>query len=157
MTSFTKKWIGGIVLLLIVLIATPCFVGWRMEQVAHSMSSKMNQAQTSSLFEGLQLTKDQQDKIQKLEDEYNKVTTKACEQHCSARMKIAQLLQVGTVDSEKLLQIEKDEAQAYSTSEVATLQHVLRISDILTPDQRTVFLKKYGERIQSTCPLEFVR
>jgi len=150
-----KKWIGGILLLIAVVTITPWLVGWKMDQVVNSMKTTVTPQE--SLFKDLQLSADQQQKIKDLEKDYEQETTKSCGLHCSARSKIAQHLASGKVESTTLMQIEQEVSKAYSDSERATLRHVLQISEVLTPDQRIRFLKRYGERVQATCPMEFVR
>jgi Spy/CpxP family protein refolding chaperone len=156
MSIYAKKWIGGLILLLLVLAITPCLISWRMKCVATSMQMKMPLTGVS-IYQELQLTKAQKEKIQGLDQEYQKQMTTFCERHCAARMKVSKLLQSPHVDKQSLEAAQFETLDAYSASEKATLQHVLQVSEVLTPDQKNIFLKKFGDQIQVTCPFQFVR
>lgn len=157
MSTYAKRWIGGLVLILALLCITPLVVGWRVQCVMSSMVKQPSSPSEFALFDGLNLTPEQKEKIQILEKDYEKQTTIFCQNHCSARMKIAEVLKSKQPDIQTLSKIQNEVSSAYSASEELTLQHVLRVSEILTPDQRATFLKKYSDHIEATCPLEFVR
>lgn len=156
MSTHAKKWIGGIILLLLLLCITPLVIGWKMKCVAASMQMKMPST-GASIYQELQLTDVQKKQIQELDKEYQKNMVAFCENHCAARMKVSKLLQSSPSDSQTLNLAQREALDAYSSSEEATLQHILRVSDVLTPGQKEVFLKKFGDQIRVTCPFQFVR
>lgn len=155
MSIYAKKWIGGILLLLLVIGLTTLVIGWKMQCVTDSM--KMATPATGiSLYQDLKITDAQKEKIQALDKEYQKQTLAYCEHHCSARMKIGKLLESGQPDSQELFRLQREVSDAYASSEEATLKHVMQVSEILTPEQKVLFLKKFGDHVQASCPLEFV-
>jgi Spy/CpxP family protein refolding chaperone len=156
MSSHAKKWIGGTVLLLLLLCITPLIIGWKMKCIATSMQMKMPTTGVS-IYQELQLTDVQKKQIDELDKEYQKRMVTFCQSHCASRMKVSKLLQSSPSDSQTLKSAQREVLDAYSSSEEATLQHILQVSEVLTPKQKEIFLKKIGDQIQVTCPMQFVR
>ena len=155
MNTDAKKWIGGTLLLLLLLCLTSWIMGWKMQSVANSIKMRIPPTEIS-IHQNLQLTEAQKAKVQALDQEYQKKTLECCERHCAIRMKIARLLQSGQPDSQELFRLQHEVSDAYAASEEATLKHVMQVSEILSPAQKAIFLKKFGDHIQASCPLEFV-
>ncbi|MBI4028321.1 MAG: Spy/CpxP family protein refolding chaperone [Verrucomicrobia bacterium] len=158
LTPTVKKWIGGFVVLTLLLIVFPTVIAWRMQCVATAMTREISAPLADvSAQADLRLTKEQKSQIRGLEEKYQKEVCALCERHCAAKLKIGELLQAGRADDPLLLQLGREVGEAYSASEEATLRHVLAVCAILTPEQKTVFLKKVAGSISATCPKEFVR
>ena len=158
MISYLKKWIGGITALILFTATVFLLMGWRM----HSMTMAMSQQVSSplygaSVYQKLQLTDDQKKEIQTLEKEYQKKVSIFCGRHCSARLKIGQLLQAGETDEKSLLPLAQEVGSAYAECENLTLQHVAKICALLNPQQKTVFLKGVSDHIAATCPKQFMQ
>jgi len=128
MSNHAKKWIGGILLLLLLLCLTPLIIGWKMQCVANSMEIKMP-ATGVSIYQELQLTEAQKKQIDELDKEYQKKMVILCQNHCGARMKVSKLLQTSSSDSQPLKSAQREVTDAYSSSEEATLQHILHSLD----------------------------
>jgi len=158
LTQRAKHWISGAVLLLVLLLAFPWLIAWRMQTAATAMSRQMTSPLASiSILEELALTADQKKQIQQLEDSYRSEMRKFCGQHCSARMKIGEMLQSGKVDSKDLPSWGKEAGNAYSGAEQATIQHLVRVCEVLSPGQKEILLKKVADHIAATCPKEFMQ
>jgi Spy/CpxP family protein refolding chaperone len=152
-----KKWITGSILLIALVGITPWIVGWRMQCVAQRISHDMSPLATASTDSELKLTPTQKEQIAKLEEKYTHAMRAYCTQHCSAKLKIGQALEKDPLDQGALLLLGKQVGDAYSASEQDTLKLTYEISQILTPEQKTVFLKKISQRISASCPKEFIQ
>lgn len=153
-----RKWITGSFILVCLLLLTPWLIGWRMQTVSRQISQDMSAPLAKvSLDRELNLTEDQKSQIISLETSYGIVMSGCCERHCTARMKIGKLLEENPGDLSSLNDLGKEVGEAYSNAEQATMQHVIRICEILTPEQKTVFLNKIGKNISATCPEPFVK
>ncbi len=158
LTSLAKKWIAGVLMLMLLVRLTSLFIGWRMQNLATVMSEQMlASSPATSLYQDLQLTDAQKKQIQALEKQYQSEVKVFCERHCSARMKIAELLKSGEPAMEKILPLQREVCDAYSGSEEATLRHVVRVSEALNPQQKAAFLKKFATSITVSCPMQFVQ
>jgi len=158
LTSLSKKWITGTLMLLLLVGLTLMFIGWRMQNLATMMSEQMlASSPATSMYQDLQLTDAQKKQIQALEKQYQSEVRVFCERHCSTRMKIAELLKSGEPNMEKLLPLQREVCEAYSGSEEATLRHVVHVSEALNPQQKAAFLKKFATSITVTCPMQFVQ
>ena len=156
MSTYTKKWVGGILLILLLLGITPLLIGWQMKSVATSMAMKIPSSGIS-LYKELQLTDAQKKQVEGLDKEYQNRMMQLCGEHCAAKMKVSKLLQSPQTDKTAVQIAQREAMEAYSASENETLQHILRVSETLTPAQKELFLKKFGEEIQRTCPFQFIK
>jgi len=110
LTQRNKHWISGAILLLLLLLACPWLIAWKMQSTATAMSRQMTSPLGSiSMQKDLDLTAEQKRKIQHLEDQYRSELRNLCGQHCSARMKIGELLQAqqGMYASQQLVLIHR--------------------------------------------------
>jgi Spy/CpxP family protein refolding chaperone len=156
MTLFTKKWIGGLLTLALLFAAAFLLIGWRMQDVASDMSEKVAPSSSLSLFEELKLSDVQKKQVRALEEQYQSEVAKCCKEHCSARDQIARRLEANA-PLEEILGLQKQVSHAYSSSEEATLRHVMRVCEILTPEQKKVFLQKFATSISVHCPMKWVQ
>ena len=158
MTSSNKKWISGILVLMLFAVAVFLLMGWRMQAITTAMSQQITSPlYGTSVYQKLQLTDDQKNQIQALEKEYQKKISVYCGRHCSARLKIGQLLQAGQTDEKSLLPFAKEVGDAYAECENLTLQHVSQICSLLNPQQKAAFLKEVSDHIAATCPKQFMQ
>jgi hypothetical protein len=153
-----RKWITGSLILIGLLVAAPWLIGWRMESVTRQITQEMSTPLVKvSLDKELGLSPDQITKIAELESSYTEWMSQCCERHCTARMKIGKLLEENPGDLSSLNGLGKEVGEAYANAESATMEHVIRVCEILTPEQKAIFLKKIGRNISATCPASFVK
>ena len=158
MTLLTKKWIGGILLLGLIAGIASMLMGWRAQEIRVMMGQQISSPVIGiSMYQELQLSDVQKKQIQALEKEYQKTLSALCERHCSAKLRIGVLLQSGKTDEKSLLPLAQEVGRAYSECEQATLRHVAQICDLLTSQQKTIFLKQIADHIAATCPKEFIK
>jgi Spy/CpxP family protein refolding chaperone len=153
----TRKWITGSLILIGLLVVAPWLIGWRMESVTRQITQEMATPLAKVSFDKeLKLNADQIAKITDLESSYTEWMSQCCARHCTARMKIGKLLEENPGDLSSLNELGKEVGEAYANAEKATMEHVIRVCEILTPEQKAIFLKKIGRNIAATCPAPFV-
>lgn len=153
-----KHWLGGLILLAALFVAFSSVIGWRMQRVATVMTQQVNPPVAGAALKlELRLTQEQEGRIRELDRKYQMEVQAFCERHCSAKMRIGEILKSGRTDDPALLQLGREVGEAYAGSEEATLQHVAAVCSILNPEQKAAFLKKVAGGISATCPTEFVR
>lgn len=157
-TQRTRHWIGSFMLIAILVIVTPSLVAWRLQSVTASMTQRFASPLASvSTHEDLKLSDAQKTQIAQLEREYRDELREQCSRHCSARMKIGTGLQHGQIDEGQLMKQGREAGEAYARAEEITVAHMIRVCDVLNPEQQKILLKKIGDHIAATCPGEFLQ
>ncbi len=158
MKSKTKQWLGGTLFLLLIGVSCLALLGWKARDLTDRMAQSMPTSMKSeALFADLQLSKEQKSKIEALETNYHQNVKECCQRHCSARMKIAHMFQAGATDAAAMSALQREMSEAQHATDELTMQHILAVSQLLTPEQRAQFLKKFGDAVAATCPLEFLQ
>ena len=153
-----RKWFAGSLILIGLILLTPWLIGWRMQTAARKITQQMSAPLAKiSLEKDLHLTQEQISKITSLEKSYADEMSLHCERHCSARLKIGKILEQNPSDLSSLQPLGTEVGEAYANAEQATMQHIARVCEILTPEQKARFLKKIAGNIAATCPDPFIK
>jgi len=128
-------------------------MGWR----AQSLASGMTSPKSESLYGDLQLAPAEKEQVQALEKSYHQKVQSWCERHCAARLKIAEMFQSGRVDSTALASFQEEMSAAQRGADEATLQQLLAVSRVLTPEHRAIVLKRFGDSMAASCPLKWIQ
>ena len=114
--------------------------------------SLANLQDASWLKQQLGLNASQETALREVEKEYNAQLIALCEAHCAARNELAtHLLRAdwnATVEKERLTEMGRAQIQ----TDALTLEHVRRVSRVLTPAQRARYQQYVSERMQTACP-----
>lgn len=100
----------------------------------------------------LQLSPDQMTKIRALADDYLAVIADCCEKHCGARYELSEELARETVDLPKATGHVEAMSAAQTKAEKATLDHILKVREILTEPQRTLYAQLVNQQVCTACP-----
>ncbi len=151
--SGVKKWLGGLVLLLLLMGLAALACRWSM-RCGRADLMRQQADLSSGIFSdpALRLSASQKAQIQKLEQEYRAKMRDCCARHCAARAKIGEILRRSNPSGEELQKLARDVGRAYSDSEEATVRHILEVGQVLAPPQRDVFLQKVAAQVSATCP-----
>jgi len=148
-----KKWIGGLVALFILAGLSAAAVYWTMRCSKNALLSHKADVLSDVYSDpALSLSKEQKQQIRQLEAAYFSKVCDSCTRHCTARAKIGELLQTGNTMEEELQKLAQEVGSAYSDSEQATIHHVVQVCQVLTPEQKKVFLSKVAAQISAVCP-----
>ncbi len=143
----TTRW----TLTLLALTAAAAFTVGRLS--IHSATSfdpaqDLNAARLSSL---LNLTEAQAAEVDKLNATYSQQVSAACDTHCANRCQLGAALRKDTVTQEDARALMERMCASQQQNEMATLEHILGVRAILTPDQRALFAQAIGNCLCSTC------
>lgn len=75
----------------------------------------------------------------------------ACDAHCAARCRLAQALRKGQTTPEELQQLVHRMCASQQENDLATLEHILKVREILTPEQREKFAASLGACLCESC------
>ena len=109
----------------------------------------MNLHDAGWLKQELKLTDGQAADIAKLEAEFSKTMESCCEKHCAARFELSQSM----TDPAKARACVEKMCAAQNESERATLEHILRVRNVLTPAQQQQYAKLVSQQVCTACPL----
>jgi Spy/CpxP family protein refolding chaperone len=108
---------------------------------------------TGWLKHELKLTDTQVATIGKLDQEFSGKIEDCCAKHCSARFALSEELGKPQVDLAKTTACIDRMAAAQSDSERATLDHILRVRALLTPEQQKRYAALVSEQVCTACPM----
>jgi Spy/CpxP family protein refolding chaperone len=100
----------------------------------------------------LQLSPDQMAKIRGIEGEYLAVIADCCEKHCGARYDLSEELAKEPVDLPKATGHVEAMSAAQARAEKATLDHILKVREILSSPQRTLYAQLVNQQVCTACP-----
>lgn len=95
----------------------------------------------------LRLSDDQAAQLTKLTEQYRVVVNQNCVQHCDARFGLSEQLARPQVDLPAAEAAVDKMCHAANAVEHATLQHILRVRELLTPAQRDQYAKLLGQQL----------
>ena len=155
LNAASKKWIGGAVALGLLLALGLWLLPWKMRHVSREIARQFD-GPVATASQDLQLRPEQRRQIEALEQTYRATLRDLCQRHCAARMQIGETLRGGRGDPETLRRLSREAGAAYSATEEATLEHILRVAQVLDAGaQRQAFQNKVAAAITATCPMEF--
>jgi Spy/CpxP family protein refolding chaperone len=101
----------------------------------------------------LNLTPDQAAQYDKLVVAYRNKFNDCCAAHCEARAELAQALNQSPVNTNATSACCDRMCAAQTKSEKATLDHILKVRALLTPDQQRRYAAILREQLTATCPM----
>ena len=101
----------------------------------------------------LKLTSAQTAEIEKLNKEFSARIQHCCDEHCGARFALSEELAKPQVDLAKASACVDRMAAAQSTSERATLDHILKVRAVLTPVQQQQYAALVSQQVCTACPM----
>lgn len=154
MSDFGKHWIGGIVLLTVLVGLCIWATGWRTEQMIASAYQSCGTPDAIRMDE-LGLTPTQKATVRSLEASYRKKIVNLCQRHCGEKFKLAKLLTASPRNDLEIEAVSEDVARIQADSERLTTAHVLAMARAMDPKQAEIFLRKFSGEIVKTCPIHF--
>ncbi len=100
----------------------------------------------------LQLTPAQTATIAKLTDEYRSAVNTSCAKHCDARFGLSEELAKPTVNLPAAEAAVGKMCAAANEVEHATLQHILKVREVLTAEQRTRYAALINQQLCTMYP-----
>lgn len=154
MSMTGKHWIGGFLLLMLLLGLCSWLIGWRTNRMISSAYESCAPSETIRL-DDLKLTPEQKQKILALQADYRKTIVKMCEQHCDEKFKLAKLLANSPRDDRAIRTVSEEAARIQADCERLTTEQVLAMAGVMDEKQAEVFLRKFSGEIVKTCPIHF--
>jgi hypothetical protein len=157
-SELLKKWLGGAVVLLVVVGLTALVLGRSVAKQRESLI-RHETALPSGLFTdpAFKLSTEQKQRIRSLEADYHAKMREYCARHCAARARIGELIRAGNPSEAELRKLAQAVGDAYTASEQATVHQVMEVGKVLTPEQRSLFLTKIAGQISAICPKEYMQ
>jgi Spy/CpxP family protein refolding chaperone len=109
---------------------------------------------TAWLKHELNLTDAQTAEVGKLEQDFNTRIGNCCDKHCDARLALSKELEKSAVDLTKVNACVDQMTAAQAESEHATLDHILSIRALLTPEQQQRYAKLVSQQVCNACPID---
>ncbi len=109
----------------------------------------VNLHDTTWLARELKLTPAQATQLTQLEADYQKRLADCCATHCAARSDLAESL----ADPAKAADSCARMCDAQNDSEKASLNHILRVLALLTPEQQTRYIAIIQQQLTGSCPM----
>lgn len=149
-----KKTLSALAILTLAVVALAFGVArWSVRRAVATEQPSINLNDTGWLKRELRLTDAQAAKVEDLDKEFRTRIEGCCAKHCSARFALSGELAKPQVDLTKTAQCVDRMAAAQSESERATLDHILRVRALLTPDQQKRYAALVSEQVCTACPM----
>jgi Spy/CpxP family protein refolding chaperone len=100
----------------------------------------------------LHLTPSQLKEIGALQPEFGRKLSTCCDRHCKARGQLLSSLLISTNGIEGARTLVEEMCRAQADSELATLEHIRGVYQILTPEQQAVFKEQLSAMTCTECP-----
>jgi len=107
----------------------------------------------SFLSRELGLTATQAQEIRQLQVSLGAKLTDCCERHCVARARLGKALGSETNGTTQARMIVEEMCRAYEVSELATLDHIQRVRELLNPEQKRRFNELITECVCGSCAI----
>jgi Spy/CpxP family protein refolding chaperone len=125
---------------------------WSVRRADGKMVMNLNDA--AWLRHELGLTDAQSAEVDKLEKEFNARMQDSCDKHCGARFALGDELAKSTLDVIKARACVDRMVAAQADSERATLDHILAVRALLTPEQQQRYAKLVSQQVCYACPIK---
>ena len=99
----------------------------------------------------LGLTSAQATELETIASTYDQQVAQACDAHCAARCQLARALRQDAVSREDARGLVEKMCASQQENELATMDHILRVREILTPEQRAKFSDLIGQCLCEVC------
>lgn len=107
----------------------------------------------SFLRRELRLNDAQTREIAKLHVSLNAKLADCCQRHCAVRARLGPALRNETNGPVQARMIVEEMCRAYEASELATLDHIQRVRELLNPEQKGRFDELITECVCASCPM----
>jgi len=154
MSMTGRHWIGGFLLLMLLLGLCSWLIGWRTQRMISSAYESCAPSEPIRLNE-LNLTPEQKRKVLSLQASYREKIIKMCERHCNEKFKLAGLLAASPRDDRAIRAVLEDVVRIQADSERLTTEHVLAMAGAMDEKQAELFLRKFSGEIVKTCSIHF--
>lgn len=134
-----------------VLMAAAGFAGGRFSVRATAGFDPARDLQPVRLTRLLGLSEAQATQVAELGADYTARVQETCDAHCAARCRLAQALQDEAATPAQLQQYLERMCASQQENDRATLEHLLKVREVLTPEQRQKFAASLGECLCATC------
>ena len=149
-----KKTLSALAILTVVVIALAFGVArWSVRRAVATEQPSINLNDTGWLKHELRLTDAQAAKVEDLDKEFRTRIEGCCAKHCNARFALSEELAKPQVDLAKTAQCVDRMAAAQSESERATLDHILRVRALFTPDQQKRYATLVSQQVCTAFPM----
>lgn len=133
------------------LMAAAGFAGGRFSVRPTAGFDPARDLQPAQLTRLLGLSDAQAAQIAALGSDYETRVRKACDAHCAARCRLAHALQDESATPAQLQQYLERMCASQQENDRATLEHLLNVRDVLTPEQRQKLAASLGACLCATC------
>lgn len=108
--------------------------------------------QADGLTKALRLTPEQSTSLADLKSQYRAEIESSCERHCSLRMQIGDALFQPDWDRAKQEELAEKLCKAELASELATLDHIRAVHQLLDPGQKAKYEQLVRSSFREACP-----
>lgn len=143
----TRRW----TLTLLILTAAAGFSAGRFSLQPRSAFDPARDLNPAHLVSLLGLSEAQATEVEHLNATYTERVREACDAHCAARCQLARALGDDSLTPEQARVWIEDMCHSQKANELATLEHILKMRDVLTPEQRKTFAHTLGSCLCATC------
>jgi len=126
---------------------------WSVRRAVAAEQPSINLNDTGWLRRELKLTEAQTTKIEELDKDFRTRIEGCCAKHCSARFTLSEELAKPQVDLANTAKCVDRMAAAQAESERVTLDHILRVRAVLTPDQQKRYALLVSQQVCTACPM----
>ena len=140
------------IILLLAAVAAVGFTAGRMAP-ARTVAASPDQlmGDVGRLVRDLGLNPEQERDVRRLNDAFTGTFQAACDRHCLLRCELARVIGSGEFRPEEARRLTEALGRTQAEADLATLDHILRLREILIPDQRVAFAKMFGSCLCNTC------
>ena len=144
-----------LVLVVVLALGSALVAALAVRAIARPATAEINMLKDAShLQKELGLTDAQAAQVRTLQEGYGEQLEDCCSKHCAARAELGKAL-FGGANDEQMRSIVETMCKARLESDLATVQHIRKVHDVLTPEQQ----KKYEELVSAcvcgSCPSGF--
>lgn len=145
-----KRWM----IPLLVLSAAAAFSLGRFSRPASSGFDPARDLSPAHLVAQLGLSSAQAAELDQLHATYVQQVKAACDAHCAARCQLSMALGRDDVTEAQARHLVEKMCGSQNENEMATLNHILKMRQVLTPEQRAKFADTLGACLCATCPAD---
>jgi len=101
----------------------------------------------------LKLSGEQAATVTALEADYRAALSAACARHCGARARLSDTLSAASVDQAAATGCVEEMCAAEAVSERVTLDHIMKVRAVLTPEQQARYAELIRGQLSGACPM----